>query len=118
MKDRVGGVEAWSRGLATSFWGHLNVYDIESTEDGLEANVKVWTVQDPKDAPTGTDQWCSMWDNKYQLRWSGAAWQIDSAKKNREPASCDADMLVEQLGPEQSGYVLDWAYRNYSDFDQ
>lgn len=118
MYQRSGAVAGWSAHLGTSYWAHLNVYDIERRSDGLEANVAFWTIQDPKDAPVGTDQWCSMWDNKYQLLWNGLNWQIDSVAKNREPEPCDELLLLEQLGEAQTGYILEMAYKNYADFDQ
>lgn len=117
MQARVQGAENWSRGLNSSYWAHVNVYDIEGSGDSLEANVELWTIQDPVDAPEGTEQWCSAWDNKYQMRWSGVAWTIDSVSANQKPAACDAQMLVNQLGEQQTGYILDMAYRDYSGFD-
>lgn len=110
MKQRMGGTQEWSRRLSSSYWAHLNVYDIKGSGDNLEVNVEFWTIQRPEDAPEGTDQWCSVWDNQYQMRWNGVAWAIDAVSKNQDPAACDGYMLIDQIGEEQSGHILDMIY--------
>lgn len=116
MQERMGGTEAWSEGLASSYWAYFDLYDVEQTDAGHEANVELWTVQDPQDAPKGTEQWCSVWDNKYQITSDGTALAIDSVKINQSPVECDEDMLRDQLGEEQAGFILDFADRNYGDY--
>lgn len=114
MQQHAEGVDNWAAGLATSYWASFNVYDIEGSGDALEANVRLWTIQEPKYAPTGTEQWCSIWDNRYQMRWNESAWTIDGVAKNQEPQACDAQMLVDQLGLEQARLIVELIDPDYT----
>lgn len=106
MKKRLQSPSTWAAGLRSSTWAYFNIYDIEGKGDELESNVELWSVQEPRDAPSGTDQWCSVWDNHYKMIRIDGDWLIDSVSSNASPTPCNEDMLRNKLGDERANEIL------------
>lgn len=108
-----GSSDEWSADLWSSNWVLTNVRDVEGTGTRLSARVEFWTIQHPIFGPLETDQWCSVWDNTYELEWNGVLWAIDAVKSNKNPTPCDETALLEELTEEELedlSSMISWMY--------
>jgi S1-C subfamily serine protease len=80
-QQRMGGLENWTEGLASSYWTTLDVVDVSGRGDDLKALVRLRTLQDVEDG-YGGEQDCSDWTIEYEMHWDGVNWLIDG---NRLP---------------------------------
>ncbi|MET4137237.1 S1C family serine protease [Pseudarthrobacter sp. PvP090] len=87
MQERMGGLETWRAGLASSFWRTLDIADVTTSGAEVIAAVRLRTVQDPADGPAG--QACSDWALEYVMQWDGTIWRIaDSYTPQGPPSAC------------------------------
>ncbi|MCC2319561.1 hypothetical protein [Cellulomonas xiejunii] len=78
MQERVGGIEAYAEGLASSTWHWFDVEKVEAVDTTTDrAVVSFRTWQDAKHGPGGAT--CSFWRVTYTLALDAGFWQIDAA---------------------------------------
>ena len=88
MQEAMGGLDAWSSGLESSFWKKLALTDHTLTEDGVELRMTLRTEQSPSDGPDGMS--CTDWDLTYLLGWDdeAQAYLIDEVRSEDGPTEC------------------------------
>lgn len=88
MQEAMGGVEAWSSGLHSSYWTELTLTDSTVTQGGVTLRVALRTEQAPEDGPDG--QSCSDWDLTYDLVRDGDTQEllIDKVTSHSDPVGC------------------------------
>jgi len=78
LQDVVGGLDAWSDGVRTSYWRELTVNEIDVSGSDYVINATVRTEQDATYGPDGLE--CSVWTIDYTFIPSPDGWRIDKAK--------------------------------------
>lgn len=85
-KARVQDLEAWSRGVATSYWRLITVNSVVRDGDKATAEVILRTEQT---AEAGFDgQTCSIHSMSYELVLVEGVWLIDRARRPADPEAC------------------------------
>ncbi len=77
MQARMGGVETWQSGLASTFWRTLDLVDVTGGGSRYAADVRLKTDQAADKGPDG--QSCSQWTLRYLMEWDGSIWRIAGA---------------------------------------
>ena len=77
MQARMGGVETWQSGLASTFWRTLDLVDVTGAGSRYAADVRLRTDQAAEKGPDG--QSCSKWTLRYLMEWDGSIWRIAGA---------------------------------------
>lgn len=85
MQERMGGVEMWSAGLATTTWDEIEVISATGDESRASLSARVRTRQDPT-AAAGLA--CTDLALVYHLVPGGSSWLIESVEQAAEPAAC------------------------------
>ncbi len=78
MQEVLGGLEAWSRGLETSYWRALTVESVTTSGEWATVEVALTTAQSEDVGRDG--QSCSDWRLTYTMLNVEGAWLIDKAK--------------------------------------
>jgi len=88
MRRRQGSANAWSQGLASSYWDRIEILDITGAGTGrLIAATRLRSIQDAIDGPDG--QTCSDWRLDYTMVLVDGIWRIDKAKQpGAGPTAC------------------------------
>lgn len=91
MQEDMGGLDAWSSGLDSSFWRKLALTDHTVTEDSVELRMTLRTEQPPEDGPNGMS--CTDWDLTYLLVWDSEVQEylIDEVRSQADPTECRSD---------------------------
>lgn len=89
MQEAMGGLEAWSSGLHSSYWTELTVTDSSATRGSVALRVTLRTEQAAEAGPSGLT--CSDWDLSYTFLWDDSAQEffIDEVTSNSDPVGCD-----------------------------
>lgn len=87
---KVGSLDGWSEGVATSFWRELQVDDVQGSGDELKVRVTLETEQNADlYSPRGTTgQACSVWTLDYTMTWNGARWLMENVQSVGTPEDC------------------------------
>lgn len=86
LRSRMGDFDAWSGGLASSYWDELTVYGVESGDGQARVRAAFRTLQDADAGPDG--QTCSDWDVEYSMVLDDGTWLVDRARAAGEPSAC------------------------------
>ena len=91
MQEDMGGLDAWSSGLESSFWRKLALTDHTVTEDSVELRMTLRTEQSAEDGPEGMS--CTDWDLTYLLVWDSEVreYLIDEVRSQADPTECRSD---------------------------
>ena len=84
QRERLGGLEAWSRDVEPSYWLQLLILDVEETSD---RTATVSTKLHTEDAlPEG---WrCTIFTLDYEFVREDGSWLIDKARSQSDPEEC------------------------------
>ncbi|APF39830.1 hypothetical protein BHE16_00990 [Neomicrococcus aestuarii] len=89
LQSKLGSSTEWSKGLQTTQWMAMRIFDVETSSDG-DALVKATLVteQDAKDGVDG--QTCSAWYMFYGMVVEDGYWAVDSANtyEHSGPRAC------------------------------
>ena len=97
MREYVGSLEGYARGLSTSYWIEFDVLRVEAVDDTTDvAYISARTVQAAEHGHEG--QTCSDWGITYTFALDSGRWQLDGAKRTdgRAPDACDYEIPDEE----------------------